>query len=285
MDAKVELKSSAFQVPGVECFDLWFTGVGGARLHAKYLRLANVSTPGPALLRFHGDTRSAGDWSHHLGAVLTGFRVAALDCRGQGGISEDTVSVRGTTRHGHIVRGLDDPNPDNLYYRNAFLDTAQLARIVASFDEVDPERLACSGGSQGGGLALACAALEPSIKKVMATYPFLCDYQRVWEMDLDELAYRGLRMFFRLHDPLHRRKDEIFNKLGYIDVQHLAPRIRGEVLMAVGLMDNVCPPSTQFAAYNKITSRKTMDLYPDFGHEGLPEWDDRQLAFLLDGWV
>jgi cephalosporin-C deacetylase len=42
-------------------------------------------------------------------------------------------------------------------------------------------------------------------------------------------------------------------------------------------MDAICPPSTQFAAYNKITSPKQYVLYPDYGHEGLPGNSD--LAF------
>ena len=127
-----------------------------------------------------------------------------------------------------------------------------------------------NGGSQGGGLSLACAALEPRIKRAAPLYPFLCDYQRVWEMDLDENAYEELRYYFRRFDPRHEREKEVFTQLGYIDVQHLAPYVRGEVLMAVGLMDTICPPSTQFAAYNKIESKKELAIYPDFGHENLP---------------
>ena len=60
-----------------------------------------------------------------------------------------------------------------------------------------------------------------------------------------------------------------------IDLQHLAPRIKAEVLMFTGLMDTICPPSTQFAAFNKITSKKDVVIYPDFGHEGLPWFGDK----------
>jgi len=136
------------------------------------------------------------------------------------------------------------------------------------------------GGSQGGGLTLACAALEPRVKKAAPLYPFLCDYQRVWEMDLAKGAYEELAAYFRLFDPLHEREEEVFTKLGYIDSQHLAGRVRAEVLMAVGLMDVICPPSTQFAAYNKITSSKNLLIYPDFGHEGLPDVNDRIFEFM-----
>ncbi|MNG15478.1 Cephalosporin-C deacetylase [compost metagenome] len=98
-------------------------------------------------------------------------------------------------------------------------------------------------------------------------------------MDLAKDAYQELKDFFRRHDPQHKREEEYFTKLGYIDIQNLANRIQGEVMMAVGLMDTVCPPSTQFAAYNKINSNK---IFPDFGHEGLPGFGDLTLQFFKD---
>ncbi|NQU11494.1 acetylxylan esterase, partial [bacterium] len=45
-------------------------------------------------------------------------------------------------------------------------------------------------------------------------------------------------------------------------------------------MDTVCPPSTQFAAYNKIRSKKSLVIYPDFGHEALPGVSDRVFQFM-----
>ena len=85
----------------------------------------------------------------------------------------------------------------------------------------------------------------------------------------------------RSSDPLHLREKEIFTRLGYIDIQHLAPRIKAEILMGTGLMDTICPPSTQFAAYNKIRSKKDMRIYPDYGHEGLPGFQDAVYGFML----
>jgi cephalosporin-C deacetylase len=279
VDPRIELRPAKFQTPFAECFHLFFTGVGGSRVHAKYLRPKNAPQPHPAVLQFHGYSGDSGDWCDKLGYVGLGFSVASLDCRGQGGLSEDTGSVRGTTFKGHIVRGLDDA-PEKLAFRQIFLDTAQLAKIVGGFDEVDEHRMGAMGGSQGGALTLACAALAPQIKRAVPVFPFLSDYRRVWEMDLAKNAYEELCAFFRRHDPLHERETEIFTKLGYIDVQHLAPRIRGEVLMACTLMDNICPPSTQFAAYNKITAPKSMAIFHDYGHEGLPGFADRTFEFL-----
>ena len=283
LGTRAELKPAAFTAPNAECFDLWFTGVKGARIHAKYLRPRNIPRGRrlPALCQFHGYTGNCGDWADKLSWTGQGFCIAALDCRGQGGLSEDVGGVRGNTHNGHIIRGLAEDCPSKLLFRDIFLDTAQLARIVMDLPEVDPRRVGATGGSQGGGLTLACASLEPRVKRAAPVFPFLCDYKRVWEMDLAKDAYQELKTYFKLFDPRHEREDEVFAKLGYIDCQHLAHRIRGEMLMAVGLMDMICPPSSQFAAYNKIKAKKNMVLYPDFGHEGLPGMSDTIFSFML----
>ena len=280
VDPQVELVKSDFQVPFADCFDLYFTGVRGARIHAKYLRPKNVSEPHPAILQFHGYSGHCGDWTEKLSYVANGYSVAAMDARGQGGKSEDVGGVIGNPLRGHIIRGLDD-KPENLLFRHIYLDTAQLAAIIMAMPEVDETRVGAMGGSQGGALTIACACLEPRIKRLAPVYPFLCDYRRVWNMDLAKNAYEELSQYFRNFDPQHKREDEIFMRLGYIDLQNLVKRIKGEVLMATGLMDVVCPPSTQFAAYNKITAPKQMSIYPDFGHEHLPGFSDETYQFML----
>ena len=280
IDARVELVPHPLSANFAECFDLYFTGVGGSRVYAKYLRPKGISQPHPAIVQFHGYSGSSGaDWNEKLNYVAQGYSVASLDCRGQGGQSEDLGGVRGNTLRGHIIRGLDH-DAESLYYRQVYLDTAQLAGIVMDMPEVDATRVGALGGSQGGALTIACAALEPRIKLAAPIYPFLSDYQRVWEMDLAVAAYEELKTYFRQFDPRHLRQAEIFDRLGYIDIQHLAPRIRAEVLMGVGLMDTVCPPSTQFAAFNKIPGTKNYVLYPDFGHEGLPGFSDLTFEFM-----
>jgi cephalosporin-C deacetylase len=280
VDPRIELIPAAFQAPFAECFDLYFTGVRGARIHAKYLRPKNTPQPHPAILQFHGYTSNSGEWSEKLHWVASGFSVAALDCRGQGGLSEDVGGVPGNTLQGHIIRGLDG-KPEDLLFRQVYLDVAQLAGIILNMPDVDPTRVGAWGNSQGGALTLVCGALEPRIQRLAPIHPFLCDFQRVWEMDLANDAFEDLRIYFRRFDPLHQREKEIFTRLGYIDCQYLVPRIQGEVMMAIGLMDEVCPPSTQFAAYNKITATKQAVIYPDFAHEYYPGHPDRIYQFLL----
>lgn len=276
------VEPAAFQAPGVECFEMYFTGVGGSKIHCRYVRPVRREGRLPAVCVYHGYSGSCGSFSGLLHWAAAGFAAAAMDCRGQGGASEDLTPVRGNTLHGQIIRGLDEDSPDRLYYRSVFLDAAQMARIVMAMDEVDETRVGATGGSQGGALTLACAALTPRLNRAAPMMPFLCDYRRVWEMDLAVDAYSELKEYFRNFDPRHEREEAIFTRLGYIDNKNIAHRIRAEIKMFTGLMDTVCPPSTQFAAYNRISARKSVVIYPDFAHEYYPESDDLCMQFMLE---
>ena len=272
------------RVPGVSCCHLWFTGVGGARVHAKLLKPEGHAGKRPAMLLFHGYEGSSKDWFDKLPFAQSGVAVAALDVRGQAGESDDVSQVTGSTFQGHIVRGVCEEDPDKLFYRSVYLDTVQLARIVAGLDFVDENKVSAVGFSQGGALALVCSALSGLAYRTIAGYPFLCDFMRVWELDYQSRAYDELKLYFRLRDPQHKTEAQFFEKLGYIDVQWLVPRINTPVLFYTGLRDMICPPSAQFAAYNRITAPKDMVLYPDFGHEELPyAWQEILLSLLADG--
>ena len=265
------LEEAEFSAPGVRCQYLYFTGVAGAKVCCKFLRPEKVKEKIPGIVMFHGYSGSSGGWMDKLPYAYAGYAVLAMDVRGQMGLSEDNLSVGGNTLRGHIIRGLFDGDPERLFFRNVFLDTVQTSRILMSMDFVDENRVGATGASQGGALTIACAALEPRIKMNASVYPFLSDYKRTWEMDLFKDAYDELAYYIRHRDPRHQNIDAMFNMLGYIDVSNLAPRIKGESYMIVTLQDNICPPSTQFAVYNKIRSKKSCEIYPNHGHEALPE--------------
>ena len=262
-----------------DLYELRFTSTKGAVIFGKVAVPKNVQGKVPAILKFHGLGGDGGSYKGLLAEASQGYVVASMDCRGQAGLSQDVGTPTVGTMLTPFVRGLDGA-PENLLCRDLFLDTAMFARVIMGLDYVDETRVGCTGGSQGGALTVACAALVPSIKLCAPVHPYLSDYKRVWEMDLAKDAYEGLRSFFRHYDPLHQREEEIFTKLGYIDIQNLAPRIRAKVLWATGLMDNICPPSSQFAAYNKLTCEKEMKIYPDYKHENLRGQDDIIFNFM-----
>lgn len=282
LNPQIKMTPSEFQFPNVKCFDLYFTGVRNARIYAKLMKPAALTAPAPAVVFFHGYTGNNHDWMTSVAYAAAGFVTVYMDCRGQGGKSEDTGGHKINTFHGQIIRGLDNDTPDDLLFRHIMLDAAQLANIVMDMPEVDRTRVGVHGISQGGGLTLACASLVPEINRIAPVYPFLTDYQRVWEMDLAQGAYAELKDYFRRFDPRHERQEEIFNRLGYIDVHNLAPRIKAKTLLFTGMMDTTCPPSTQFAAFNAITAEKDYILYPDFAHETLPDMADIVFKFMAE---
>ena len=124
------------------------------------------------------------------------------------------------------------------------------------------------------------AALTPEVKLCAPIYPFLCDFRRVAQLDLMKDAYEGFSYYFKKCDPTHAHEQEFFERLGYIDLQNHASAIRAQVFWQTGLMDTLCPPSAQFSAYNKLTGRKEMKLYPEYGHEQIPYTNDTVFSFL-----
>jgi cephalosporin-C deacetylase len=285
--ADADWRPVASPLPGIaDCHELWFTGVGGARVHARVAFPAHAAGRCPAAVEFHGYARRTYDWAEGLTLALAAAGVvhAGLDCRGQGGLSDDVGGVSGGTLKGHVLRGLNDAiagRPDRLLYRAHYLDALRLTQLVMAHPRVDAGRVATYGRSQGGALALVAAALAPQVARCAPTFPFLCDFRRAYEMDVANAGpYGEIAEWFRRFDPLHAQEAAVFDALGLIDVQNFACRVRADVTWSIGLMDTICPPSTQFAAYNRLTCPKSMLVYPDFGHEPFDHGDDRLLALL-----
>ena len=264
-----------------DMYDLYFMGTKNAKIHAKVAIPKNIEGKTSAVLMFHGLSGASSEWNGLLTHASQGNVVAFLDVRGQGGESQDVGAAGGTTFCGPFMRGLDGEKTD-LLMRDVFLDTYIMAKIIMGLDCVDEGRVGVTGGSQGGALSVVCACLVPEIKKCAPLYPYLSDYKRVYNMDLNKGAYEALNYYFRWFDPNHEREDEIYERLGYIDIQNLAKRMKAELLMFTGLMDMICPPSTQFAMYNKVTSKKNVVFYPEFGHEALRGSGDKIMEFFQD---
>lgn len=258
--------------------DLWFTGMAGARIHAKFIRPAGDG-PFPLVMQFHGYPGSSRSWLELSSFPGMGFAVVSMDCPGQGGLSRDPGGYEGTTVAGHIVAGLDG-DPKDMYYVRLYQNICILCRVLCEMPEVDREYIVVNGASQGGAQGIACAALMPGlIRRAAILYPFLSDYRKVMELGADQIAYEGLRYYSRWFDPTHRNAERWFTKLGYIDTHNFAHRVRCPVLFGMGLSDTVCPPVTQMAVYNELTCPKKLLVFPDFDHEEILAFDDELIVY------
>ena len=236
------------------------------------------------MLQFHGYPGTSRSWLEQSSFVGMGMAVLAFDCPGQGGPGNDVGGYVGTTVSGHVVAGLDGP-ARNLYYVRCHQDIRILCRIVRELGGIDLSRVFVNGASQGGGLGVACCALNADlVSRAAILYPFLSDFRRVYELGADEIAYEGIRYYARWFDPAGERLDEWFGKLAYVDSASFAHLVRCEVLMGTGLADVVCPPATQYAVYNNMTCPRRHVLFPEFGHEEIQAFDDLIIPlFCADG--
>ncbi len=273
-DFQVELVPAKYQYKGVECYHLYFRGIDGSKIHAKYVKPLN-NKKNTAIMQFHGYMYHSGSWSEKLVYASQGYSVFSMDCRGQGGLSQDLVSFEGCTIYGHVIKGLSE-GKNNLYYRYVFLDMVILSKIIKTIENIS--NLYTMGLSQGGGLALICGALVPTVSKIAIQNPFLSDYKKTWQLGAGREQNR-IMDYFRLFDPLHETEDEVFETLGYIDAHNFASMVKADVFFGLGYLDDICPPYTQMAIYNNLKTTKSLFVYPDYGHEDMPEFNDKALCF------
>lgn len=263
-----QLEKQAFNLNFVDCYELRFRCEPAAEVYAKCLVPKQVKSSVPVVFYFHGYQGQGPDWSEMFKFSAAGYAVVCMDVRGQSGYSTDGSSFQGNTVKGHIIRGAIQ-GPKHLFYKEIYLDLCRLINLVSSFAWADESRLYTYGASQGGALALVAAALNPQIKKTVAIYPFLSDFKRVLELGDTSEAYNELFRYFKFHDPFHETEAALLETLSYIDVKNFAHLIQAEVKMITGMADDVCPPSTQFAIYNRIESQKELKIMPEYSHEAM----------------
>lgn len=140
----------------------------------------------------------------------------------------------------------------------------RFAQAAQEHPAVDGDRVVVTGVSQGGGLALAVAALLPSVAAVMPDVPFLCDFRRG-----AQVAGRGPYGEIVEYLKLHRdRTSQVFHTLSYFDAAVLAPRATAPALFSIAMLDQTCPPSTCFAGYHRYGGDKELRVYEFNDHEG-----------------
>ncbi len=131
-------------------------------------------------------------------------------------------------------------------------------------DAIDPSRIAVTGASQGGGISVAVAALVPDLAAALPDVPFLSAFPRAITF-ADSDPYGEIVRYLKAHRD---HVDRALGTLSYFDVANLGRRATAPALFSVGLMDEICPPSTVYAAYNHYGGPKEIREYPFNDHEG-----------------
>jgi cephalosporin-C deacetylase len=267
---------------GVESFDVTFTGYGGhpvrAWLHLPAAELRD-GTPLPGIVQYQGYGGGRSLAEDDVFWAVAGFAYLIMDTRGQGSgwAVGDTADPVGSaaSQPGFLTRGILDRH--DYYYRRLYTDAVRAFETLRGHPLVDANRVAVTGRSQGGGLTIAVAALAGEVFAALPDVPFLCDFPRATEI-CEEDPYGEIVRYLKAH----RDHDELaFATLAYFDGAVLAPRAGAPALFSVALMDQICPPSTVYAAYNAYGGTKEIVEYGFNDHEGGgPFQRRRQLQWL-----
>jgi cephalosporin-C deacetylase len=266
----------------IETYDVTFAGFGGDRIRAwLHLPASAVrgSRPLPGVVQFQGYNGGRGLAHEYTFWASAGYAHLVVDTRGQGsgwsvGDTADGTGA-GPSQPGFLTRGVLDPH--DYFYRRVYTDAVRAVETLRSHPEVDPSRVAVTGGSQGGGITLAVAALCRDVMAVMPDVAFLCDFPRATLIAVND-PYTELVRYLQAHRD---HVDLVFETLAYFDGAVLAELATAPALFSVALMDQTCPPSTVFGAYNAYGGPKEIVVYEYNDHEGGEGFHrDRQLSWL-----
>ncbi|GAA4587407.1 cephalosporin-C deacetylase [Actinoplanes octamycinicus] len=265
----VELTEVPTPLRGLTTYDVTFTGYAGQPIRAWLNVPAGATGPLPIAVEFIGYGGGRGlpiDW---LVWSAAGYAHLVMDTRGQGGgwrggaTPDVDPDGAGPSSPGYLTRGVR--SPETHYYRRLFTDAARAVETAAELPGVDASRLVTTGKSQGGALSIAAAGLVPDrVSAVIAGVPFLCDIRRAVTIT-DSFPFQEIVQFLRVNAD---QAERTFATLDHFDVVNLARRVTAPALFSAALMDEVCPPSTVFAAYNEIAGAKEIEIYEWDGHDG-----------------
>jgi cephalosporin-C deacetylase len=251
----------------IETYDVEFAGYGGSRVKGWLHLPRDPGAALPVVVQFEGYGGGRGLPHERILYANAGYAHFVMDTRGQGsgfspGDTPDPEAGSGPAHPGFMTQGIQDP--ETYYYRRVYTDAVRAVDAARAHPAIDSARVGVTGASQGGGITLAVAALADDLVAVASDVPFLCDFPRATTL-VDTLPYAEIARYLRVHRD---QVEQASRTLSYFDAAILARRAVAPALFSVGLMDQTCPPSTVYAAYNNYRGPKEIVEYAYNDHEG-----------------
>lgn len=205
------------------------------------------------------------------------FAVLSLNVRGHGN-SKNPIDVGKDT---HRIISYGATHKDSYIYRGMVMDCIRALDFLTTRSEIDPQKIAIEGGSQGGALSLIVAALDKRIKLCAPDVPFLSDMDNL--MKQTSWVKKEFQRYQKNNPQISWWK--IQENLSYFDTKNFADQIKVPVLMSIGLQDQTCPAITGIGVYNHIQSSKECLIYPNGRHNGGGEIHrKRKFAWMRKHW-
>ena len=204
-----------------------------------------------------------------------------LSTRGQC-VNNRTASERVADGKGDFTNTYGDwfayefGNKDSYYYRGAYMDCVRAIQFMASRETSDMDNLFAQGQSQGGAFTYAAAALSGyTFKAIAPAITFMGDFPDYFELTNWPASVARANQG-TMTDA------EMYAFLSYFDTKNLATMISCPVITSIGLQDNVCPPHTNIAPYNNVTTAeadKQIVYNPELQHQTNSDWFTTYMNF------
>lgn len=222
----------------------------------KYPALLHV--PGAGVRPYYGDIETSSKGTITLEIGIHGIPVTMPQT------IYDALAYGALSNYQYI----NDDNRDYCYYNRVFVGALRAVDFIAALPQFDGKTLGVTGSSQGGALSMVTAALDKRVTFYAAIHPALCDHRA----HLQKIAGGWPHYFYYFTDPIKER----ITTADYYDMVNFACRITVPGWFSWGYNDDVCPPTSTYAAYNTITAPKELHPYLETGHywyqEQYEEW-------------
>ncbi|WP_053985643.1 acetylxylan esterase [Niameybacter massiliensis] len=250
-----------YPIPDITVYKIVYNGFDTTDIHGWFIVPQKKKEKYPCLIHYHGFGNSSGEPWEYMHWVMSGMAVLAIDCREQLGATGNHAKINSGNTQSVICKGI--LNKEEYYLRALYIDCIKAIDFAINQPEVDEDRIIIEGGSQGGGLVMAVAALDPRPIIALADVPSNSNIDK--RVENENGAFKCVAEYLREYPEYI---DKVFETLSYFDTMNMADLIRCRVLASVGLKDSVCPAELYFATYNRIKSEKQVYIYPFNGHEG-----------------
>lgn len=170
---------------------------------------------------------------------------------------------------------IDDK--DRFYYKRVYLNCIRANDFLASLPQYDGSNLGVIGGSQGGALSIVTASLDSRVKYLSAMFPALSDLTATLRGRTG-----GWPNYFDKWGISYNNTPEKIATLGYYDIVNFGKQLTVPGIYSWGFNDEVCPPSSTYAAYNSINAPKLLFIYPETGHWDIPEQNEKMGSWIVE---
>ena len=164
---------------------------------------------------------------------------------------------------------------DKFYYKPVVLGCIKAADYLCELPEFDGKNFITFGGSQGGFLSIAIAALDKRVTGVVSFHPAMSDLTGYLHGRVGGWPHHFAPKFNGIYNS-----EAIITTLSYFDTVNFARRVSVPGFYSFGYNDVTCPPTTCFAVTNSINAPKSFFLTPITGH-----WRINEMMTESRAWV